>query len=70
MKFKPRAEGHGIQLSAQLPESLCFVNADIAMIERITSNLLDNALKHTPRSGRVSIEVKPINSPIRFKKDN
>jgi signal transduction histidine kinase len=66
MKFKPRAEGHGIQLSAQLPESLCFVNADIAMIERVMSNLLDNALKHTPRSGRVSIEVKPVNSSIRF----
>jgi signal transduction histidine kinase len=66
MKFKPHAEGHGIQLSAQLPESLCFVNADIAMIERVMSNLLDNALKHTPGSGRVSIEVKPVNSSIRF----
>jgi signal transduction histidine kinase len=66
MKFKPRAEGRDITLTARLPETMCFVNADIAMIERVMSNLLDNALKHTPVSGAVKIEVKPVDSSIRF----
>jgi signal transduction histidine kinase len=33
------------------------VHADIAMVERVLENLLDNALRHTPAGGAVSVEL-------------
>lgn len=66
MKFKPTAEKRNIQLSADIPEHLCFVKADIGLIERVMSNLLDNAIKNTPEHGSVSIELQCFNTKTRF----
>lgn len=55
-QFKPLAEQKGITLKAVLSdEALNLVYADIALMERAISNLIDNALKHTPEGGIVSI---------------
>lgn len=35
------------------------VVADIAMIERVLQNLIDNALRHTPQGGTISLGVSP-----------
>lgn len=35
------------------------VVADIAMIERVLQNLIDNALRHTPKGGTISLGVMP-----------
>jgi len=66
MKFKPRADKRHIHLSAGIPENLCFVKADIALIERVMSNLLDNAIKNTPGRGFVRIELHSFNGKTRF----
>jgi signal transduction histidine kinase len=66
MKFMPRADKRHIHLSAEIPEKLCFVKADIALIERVMSNLLDNAVKNTPDSGSVRIELHCFNDKTRF----
>ena len=34
------------------------VYADIAMIERVLTNLIDNALRHTPDSGKITLELE------------
>ena len=55
-QFKPLAEQKGITLKAVLSdEHTNLVYADIALLERAISNLIDNALKHTPAGGTVSI---------------
>jgi signal transduction histidine kinase len=36
----------------------CYVNADIALIQRVLQNLLDNALRHTPPQHNVTIRIK------------
>jgi len=66
MKFKPGAEKRHIHLSAGIPGNLCFVKADIALIERVMSNLLDNAIKNTPERGSVRIELHCFNGKTRF----
>jgi signal transduction histidine kinase len=38
-------------------EGAARARADIGMIERVLENLLDNALRHTPEGGRVTIEA-------------
>ena len=55
-QFQPQALEKKITLKAILPnEPLNLVNADIALMERAISNLIDNAIKNTPYNGEVYI---------------
>jgi signal transduction histidine kinase len=56
-----RAEEKGVTLKKDL-ESLPPVKGDIDRLEQVFSNLLDNALKHTPAGGDVSITAQHNNS--------
>ena len=58
VKYRARAEQRQVSLSAILPEKLEFVQADINMIERVLSNLIENALAHTPAGGQVTAELQ------------
>ncbi|HGY54283.1 MAG TPA: sensor histidine kinase [Caldithrix abyssi] len=55
MKFKPQADKTGIAINIQVPDGLPQVYADIALIERVLSNLVENALRYTPAGGTVTI---------------
>ncbi len=55
MQFQPRAEQRGVRLAAELPEHLPPVHADIRLVERALSNLIDNALRFTPAGGHVRV---------------
>jgi signal transduction histidine kinase len=58
MKFRPEAEKLDVRLEATLPQDLPMVNADIGMIERALSNLIDNAIRYTPAEGQVHVDLK------------
>jgi two-component system phosphate regulon sensor histidine kinase PhoR len=51
---KERAEGKGIHLGADVPEQIK-VRCDARALEQMLVNLLDNAIKHTPDGGRVTL---------------
>ncbi len=57
-KFELAARGKRIALDARLPPRLANVHADLAMIERVLTNLIDNAVRHTPEDGTVRIELE------------
>jgi heavy metal sensor kinase len=52
--FEPAAEDKGVTLACSVPNGSRLVG-DIRMIQRMLSNLLDNAIKYTPAGGSVSI---------------
>jgi heavy metal sensor kinase len=54
--FEPTAEDKGIALSCLLPKESRFFG-DTQMIQRMLSNLLDNAIKYTPPGGSVRVSV-------------
>jgi len=56
-KYSLGAEKKGLRLVAEVAEGLPFVLAEIAMIERVLENLLENALRHTPEGGMVTVVV-------------
>ena len=56
-KMRPRAGERDVRLVADSAEEGFFVAADIAMIERVLENLVENALRHTPPGGRVQVAL-------------
>ncbi|MDX1619846.1 MAG: HAMP domain-containing sensor histidine kinase, partial [Nitriliruptorales bacterium] len=52
------AQAKDIDLQADLPEAPVILFADIDKIEQVTANLVSNAIKYTPASGRVEVEVE------------
>lgn len=46
-----------LQLHLDVMGPLPLVNADLSMIERVVTNLLDNAIRHTPDGGEVRLKV-------------
>jgi signal transduction histidine kinase len=54
-KFELTAQEKNISIVTNIGEKLPFAYADIALIERVLENLLENAVRHTPEKGAVSI---------------
>ena len=65
--FKPRASSRGQTLSVNLPENLPKLVSDLASIERVLTELINNACKYTPpeHSVHISVTNEP-SSTIRF----
>jgi signal transduction histidine kinase len=57
-EFGLRSEEKGVALELIVDRELPFVAADIGMIERVVTNLLDNALRHTQSGGRVTLALE------------
>ncbi|WP_293024083.1 HAMP domain-containing sensor histidine kinase [Pandoraea sp.] len=58
-KFGLAAQARQVGLSASLPPHVPAVAADLGMIERVLTNLLDNAIRHTPPGGSVEVALAP-----------
>ncbi len=64
LKFKAIADKKELLLSFKTQDDLDFVYADIGLIERLITNLLDNAIRHTPSGGEVAVSLKQNNNLV------
>lgn len=55
--FAQRADALGVELELEAPVAIDVI-ADRGSLIQVTMNLLDNALRHTPASGRVTVELR------------
>jgi signal transduction histidine kinase len=58
-KFELAAEARRQRLVADIAPGLPVVLADLGMIERVMTNLLDNAIRHTPEGGVIEVRLRP-----------
>ncbi|WP_159281638.1 sensor histidine kinase [Rahnella variigena] len=58
-KFELATETRGQKLLADITQGIPLVNADLGMIERVLTNLLDNAIRFTPEGGTIEIKLWP-----------
>ncbi|MFL5601039.1 MAG: PAS domain S-box protein [Gemmatimonadaceae bacterium] len=64
--LRPLAAGTGIMLDTALDDDLPCVVADAARIQQVLSNLVGNAVKFTPRNGRITVSAERIDGEVRF----
>jgi signal transduction histidine kinase len=64
--LRPLASGSAIVLEALVPENLPRVIADAARIQQVLSNLVGNAVKFTPRQGRITVCAERLEGEVRF----
>jgi signal transduction histidine kinase len=67
MQYRPQAEAHDIALRASVPDRHVRVRADIGMVERVLSNLIDNAVDYTPDGGEVCVRLTPEEDALRIR---
>jgi len=65
-KFEMLAEKKDINFDLKAEKNLPLVFADISLVERAIQNLMDNALKFTPRGGNINLEIKSRSNDIEF----
>lgn len=56
-KFQLLARQKNIEISTSKHQANTLVFADVGLIERVLQNLIDNALKFTPKGGKIQVEV-------------
>ncbi len=54
--FQPMAGNKGVKLTCNAPDNI-ILKGDIRKIQRMISNLLDNAIKYTPSGGKVEVSA-------------
>jgi len=59
-KFKVPAMRRGVRIEPELAASPGMVSADLDLIERVLDNLIDNAVRHTPAGGLVTVAVREV----------
>ncbi len=55
--FRLKAAEKQVQLKTEIPDSMTLVMADKEQLQRVMSNLLDNAIKYAPKGSEVLIRV-------------
>jgi signal transduction histidine kinase len=63
-KFRFKAEEKQIALTVNAQQINAYVNADIEKLERVLTNLLENAIRHTPENGSIDIKVEHLDGKI------
>lgn len=55
--FSMQAEEKNLEFTLSLPDHDVMIDADKLKLQRVISNLLDNAVKFTPENGRVALSL-------------
>lgn len=65
-RLTPQVEQAGLRMTLEMPEALPCVRADFDQVSRVITNVLDNAIKVTPRGGELRLGAALEGGYVRF----
>ncbi len=65
-KFRLRAAQQNVDLKVEFDGTVPLVCGDVALVERVLENLIDNALNHTPPDGQIRIPIQAGDGKVEF----
>jgi signal transduction histidine kinase len=68
--FRPEAEERGLRLSDAIEEHVAAVHGNPEKLQRVLYNLMQNALRHTPPDGTVTVRAAPADAYVRIEVDD
>jgi two-component system sensor histidine kinase GlrK len=63
-EITPLVEAKGIQMEAEVPAGLPTVKVDRERILQALRNLIGNAVKFTPKAGRIKVSARPVTGKV------
>lgn len=66
-KFELKTSQKNLKVNCEVPEEASFVQGDIAMIERVLENLIENSIKFSDPGGTLAIYVSPSDDNLEVK---
>lgn len=66
-KFEILANEKNVTLKSSTLPNKALVNADVSLIERVLQNLIDNALKFTPKNGEITVDIDSTDQFVEIK---
>jgi signal transduction histidine kinase len=64
--LRPAVEAAGLTLERTGPAGALAVSADRERVQLVLSNLVGNAVRHTPRGGRITLRASAVGEAVRF----
>jgi signal transduction histidine kinase len=66
LAIRAQADAGNVAVSAEIPPGLCPAQANPEKLQRVLSNLLQNAIHHTPPDGSVLVTAEPANGAVQI----
>ncbi len=67
VKYQILTKEKNIDLSLNMPAQLPMVFADLGLVERVIQNLMDNAVKFTPKNGKITLHLTASQEQVEIK---
>jgi signal transduction histidine kinase len=64
--FSGQAETSGIELRIEVEDDLPTVTGDVGRLDQVLSNLVANAVRHTPAGGAITLRAEPLEEGVRI----
>lgn len=64
------AEERGVRIAAELPEGDLLAEANAEKVQRVLFNLIQNAIRHTPADGSVTVRARPAGRGVEVEVDD
>ena len=64
--YKEHCSGKSQLFEFNVPDALPKIETNEYLLTQLLNNLLDNAIKYTPKGGKIVLKIAPINKSIQF----
>jgi signal transduction histidine kinase len=68
--MRAQADARGVRVAAELPAGGLTAAADAEKVQRVLFNLIQNAIRHTPADGSVTVRARALGSDVEVEVDD